>query len=142
MRRVSEEAAIMAAAEECPGPYADVEDRAGRSMAQDAKLAGGKVGVVLRWFFSAIWLIYLIQPVADLFDAKHPHSPLYQAVAIALVAAFCVLYVFLIGTWWENRARGRVGLAVLAVLAAAICLIYGAEWTPIFIYVSSAAGFI
>ena len=111
-------------------------------MATDAKLAGGKVGVVLRWFFSAIWLIYLIQPVADLFELKHPHSPLYQAVAVALVVAFCVLYVFLIGTWWENRARGRVGLVVLAGLAVAICLTYGAEWTPIFIYVSSATGFI
>jgi two-component system, NarL family, sensor histidine kinase DesK len=142
MRRASEEAAIMAAAEECAGPYADVEDRAGLSMTQDAKLAGGKVGVVLRWFFSGIWLIYLVQPVADLFDAKHPHSALYQAGAIALVAAFCVLYVFLIGTWWENRARGRVGLGVLAGLAVAICLVYGAEWTSIFIYVSAAAGFI
>jgi two-component system sensor histidine kinase DesK len=142
MRRASEEAAIMAAAEECAGPYAGVEDRIGLSMAEDAKLAGGKVGIVLRWFFSAIWLIYLIQPVADLFDSKHPHSALYQAGAVALVAAFCVLYVFLIGTWWENRARGRVGLAVLAGLAVAICLIYGADWTPIFIYVSSAAGFI
>jgi two-component system, NarL family, sensor histidine kinase DesK len=142
MRRASEEAAIMAAAKECAGPYADVEDRVGLSMAQDAKLAGGKVGIVLRWFFSAIWLIYLIQPVADLFDSKHPHSALYQAGAVALVAAFCVLYVFLIGTWWENRARGRVGLAMLAGLAVAICLIYGADWTPIFIYVSSAAGFI
>ena len=43
----------MAAAEECAGPYADVEDRIGLSSAEDAKLAGGKVGVVLRWFFSA-----------------------------------------------------------------------------------------
>ena len=132
----------MAAAEECAGPYADVEDRIGLSMAEDAKLAGGKVGIVLRWFFSAIWLIYLIGPVADLFAVKYHHSPLYQAVAVALVTAFCVLYVFLIGTWWENRARGRVGLGVLAGLATAICLAYGAEWTPIFIYVSSAAGFI
>jgi two-component system sensor histidine kinase DesK len=142
MSRASEEAAIMAAAEECAGPYADVEDRAGLAMATEAKLAGGKIGIVLRWFFSAIWLIYLIGPVADLFAVKYHHSPLYQAVAVALVSAFCVLYVFLIGTWWENRARGRVGLGVLAGLATAICLAYGAEWTPIFIYVSSAAGFI
>jgi two-component system sensor histidine kinase DesK len=142
MTRAGEEAAIMAAAEECAGPYADAEDRIGLSMAEDAKLAGGKVGIVLRWFFSAIWLIYLIQPVADLFDTRHPPSALYQAGAVALVAAFCVLYVFLIGTWWENRTRGRVGLAVLAGLAATTCLIYGADWTPIFIYVSAAAGFI
>ncbi len=132
----------MAAAEECAGPYADVEDRIGLSSAEDAKLAGGKVGVVLRWFFSGIWLIYLIQPLADLFDSKHPHSALYQAGAIALVAAFCVIYVFLLGTWWQNLARGRVMLGVLAGLATAISLIYGAEWTSIFIYVSAAAGFI
>ncbi len=132
----------MAAAEECAGPYADVEDRIGLSSAEDAKLAGGKVGVVLRWFFSGIWLIYLVQPLADLFDSKHPHSALYQAGAIALVAAFCVIYVFLLGTWWQNLARGRVMLGVLAGLAVAISLIYGAEWTSIFIYVSAAAGFI
>jgi two-component system sensor histidine kinase DesK len=142
MRRASEEAAIMAAAEECAGPYADVEDRIGLSSAEDAKLAGGKVGVVLRWFFSGIWLIYLVQPLADLFDSKHPHSALYQAGAIALVAAFCVIYVFLLGTWWQNLPRGRVMLGVLAGLAVAISLIYGAEWTSIFIYVSAAAGFI
>ncbi len=130
------------AAEECAGPYADVEDRVGLSPAQDAKLAGGKVGVVLRWFFSGIWLIYLVQPVADLFNAKHPHSALYQAGAIALVAAFCVLYVFLLGTWWQNATRGRVMLGVLAGLAVAISLVYGPEWTSIFIYVSAAAGFI
>ena len=132
----------MAAAGECAGPYADVEDRIGLSSAEDAKLAGGKLGVVLRWFFSGIWLIYLVQPLADLFDSKHPHSALYQAGAIALVAAFCVIYVFLLGTWWQNLARGRVMLGVLAGLAVAISLIYGAEWTSIFIYVSAAAGFI
>ena len=53
-----------------------------------------------------------------------------------------MLYVFLLGTWWQNRARGRVGLVVLAGLAVAISLVYGAEWTSIFIYVSAAAGFI
>jgi two-component system sensor histidine kinase DesK len=138
-----EEAAIMAADRECAEPYAAVDQRLGLAPdADSAKLAGGRLGVVLRWFFSAVWLIYLIQPVADLFDAKHPHSPLYQGVAVALVAAFCVLYVFLLSVWWQNRTRGRVGLLALAGLATAISLAYGAEWTSIFIYVSSAAGFI
>ena len=53
-----------------------------------------------------------------------------------------MIYVFLLGTWWQNLARGRVVLGVLAGLAVAISLIYGAEWTSIFIYVSAAAGFI
>jgi two-component system sensor histidine kinase DesK len=138
-----EEAAIMAADRECAEPYGAMDQRVGLAPdADSAKLAGGRLGVVLRWFFSAIWLIYLIQPVADLFDAKHPHSPLYQAVAVALVVAFCVLYVFLLSVWWQNQTRGRIGLLALAGLATAISLAYGAEWTSIFIYVSSAAGFI
>jgi two-component system sensor histidine kinase DesK len=142
-REQDEEAAIMAADGECAEPYGEARQRLGMAPGADsAKLAGGRLGLVLRWFFSAVWLIYLIQPVADLFDPKHPHSPLYQAVAVVLVAAFCVLYVFLLGVWWQNRTRGRVGLLALAGLAAAISLVYGAEWTSIFIYVSSAAGFI
>jgi two-component system, NarL family, sensor histidine kinase DesK len=131
--RSAREEAIMAAENECAEPYAD---------ADDAKLAGGKLGVVLRWFFSGVWLIYLIGPVADLFAVKAHHSPLYQAIAVALVAAFCVLYVFLLGIWWQNRARGRVGLAALAGLAVAMSLAYGADWTSLFIYVSAAVGFI
>jgi two-component system sensor histidine kinase DesK len=132
MRRAREEA-IMAAENECAEPYAE---------ADDAKLAGGKLGVVLRWFFSGVWLIYLIGPVADLFAVKAHHSPLYQAIAVALVAAFCVLYVFLLSIWWQNRTRGRVGLAALAGLAVAMSLAYGADWTSLFIYVSAAVGFI
>jgi two-component system, NarL family, sensor histidine kinase DesK len=132
MRRAREEA-IMAAENECAEPYAD---------ADDAKLAGGKLGVVLRWFFSGVWLVYLIGPVAELFKVKYHHSPLYQAIAVALVAAFCVLYVFLLGIWWQNRTRGRVGLAALAGLAVAMSLAYGAGWTSLFIYVSAAVGFI
>ncbi|HEY6499980.1 MAG TPA: sensor histidine kinase [Streptosporangiaceae bacterium] len=123
----------MAAENECAEPYAE---------ADDAKLAGGKLGVVLRWFFSGVWLIYLIGPVAELFKVKYHHSPLYQAIAVALVAAFCVLYVFLLSIWWQNRTRGRVGLAALAGLAVAMSLAYGAGWTSIFIYVSAAVGFI
>jgi two-component system, NarL family, sensor histidine kinase DesK len=132
MRRAREEA-IMAAETECAELYAE---------ADDAKLAGGKLGVVLRWFFSGVWLIYLIGPVADLFAVKAHHSPLYQAIAVALVAAFCVLYVFLLSIWWQNRTRGRVGLAALAGLAVAMSLAYGADWTSLFIYVSAAVGFI
>ncbi len=132
----------MAAEGECSDPQAAGAYYGMRPGEPDGKLAGGKLGITLRYFFSGIWLIYLIQPVADLFDAKHPHSTLYQAGAVALVVAFCVLYVFLIATWYQNRAIGRIGLAALAGLAVAISLVYGAGWTSIFIYVSSATGFI
>jgi two-component system sensor histidine kinase DesK len=133
----------MAADGECgPAPFGMEEGRGLRPGDQDAKLAGGKLGIVLRYFFSGVWLIYLIQPVADLFDAKHPHSALYRYGGVVLVAAFCALYLFLITTWWQNRARGRAGLGMLAGLAVVICLIYGKDWTSIFIYVSAATGFI
>jgi two-component system sensor histidine kinase DesK len=133
----------MAADSECTGPYAAVDERFGPTPGDpEGKLAGGKLGYVLRWFFSGVWLIYLIGPLADLFDPKHPHSALYQGGAVVLVAAFCVLYVYLIGTWFQNRARGRIGLAALAGLAVTISLVYGGAWTSIFIYVSAAAGFI
>ena len=40
-----------------------------------------------RWFFSAIWLVYLIQPVSDLFG--HGHSVLCTAGGLAIVIVFC-----------------------------------------------------
>jgi two-component system sensor histidine kinase DesK len=137
-----EEAAIMAAKDECAEPDAVMAGRVGISPGQDARMAGGKLGSVLRWFFSGVWLIYLIQPVAELFGAKHPHSALYRGSAVALVVVFSLLYVFLISTWWQNRVRGRIGLAALAGLAVTFSLVYGKDWTSIFIYVSAAAGFI
>jgi two-component system sensor histidine kinase DesK len=133
----------MAAEGECAGRYVEIGEGYGLDPnGQDGKLAGGKLGLVLRWFFSGIWLIYLVGPLSDLFPKKDPPSPLYQGVAVALVVAFCVLYVFLLGTWYQNRASGRVGLAALAGLAVAMSLAYGADWTSLFIYVSAAAGFI
>jgi two-component system sensor histidine kinase DesK len=133
----------MAKEAECAGPYTAVEEHYGVTPGEEsARLAGGKLGVVLRWFFSGVWLIYLIGPVADLFDPKYHRSAAYQAGAVALVAVFCVLYVYLISTWYQNRARGRVGLVVLAVLAVTASLAFGKDWTTIFIYVSAAAGFI
>jgi two-component system, NarL family, sensor histidine kinase DesK len=133
----------MAREAECAGPYTAVEEHYGVTPGEEnARLAGGKLGVVLRWFFSGVWLIYLIGPVADLFDPKYHRSAGYQAAAVALVAVFCVLYVYLISTWYQNRARGRVGLLVLAALAVTASLAFGKDWTTIFIYVSAAAGFI
>ncbi|HXP54471.1 MAG TPA: histidine kinase, partial [Streptosporangiaceae bacterium] len=133
----------MAAGGDRAESYAVMEQQVGLPPAgQDAKPIGGKPGQVVRWFFSAIWLIYLIQPVADLFDPKHHYSPLYQAFAVALVAAFCTVYIFLIETWHQNRDRGRIGLGALAVLAVVITLVYGNGWASIFIYVSAATGFV
>jgi two-component system sensor histidine kinase DesK len=143
MERAREEAAIMAKEADCDGPFAAAEQHYGMGPDEDhARLAGGRLGVVLRWFFSGVWLIYLIGPVADLFDPKYHRSVAYQAGAVTLVAVFCVLYVFLLSIWWQNRARGRIGLAALAALALTASLVFGKDWTSIFIYVSAAAGFI
>ena len=40
---------------------------------------------------TAVWLVYLIQPVSGLFG--HHHSPLYIGGGMAIIAAFCVVFV-------------------------------------------------
>src|ERR1022692_1669786 len=39
---------------------------------------------------------------------------------------------------WPRRAHG--GLAAMVLLAALACVVYGYQWTPLWIYVSAAAG--
>lgn len=92
-----------------------------------------------RWFFSGIWLAYMIQPVSELF--KHGGAG-WIAGGIAVAVAFCVLYM---PTLMLTESRPRLagyGLAALAVLAAVACLVYGKAWTPLWIYVSAAAGMV
>ena len=98
--------------------------------------------MVLRWFFSGIWLIYLIGPVADLFEVKYHHSPLYQACGRAGRGVLRALRLPRSGPGGRTGPVAGSGSVVLAGLATAISLTYGAEWTSIFIYVSAAAGFI
>jgi two-component system sensor histidine kinase DesK len=96
-------------------------------------------GQTVRWFFSLIWLAYLTQPVSDLF--KRPHDAAWAAGGVVLVAIFCLVY-FLVLSRWENRpAQARLALAVAAGLAVVACLVYGSDWTPLWIYVSAATGF-
>src|ERR1700723_2674049 len=93
-----------------------------------------------RWFFSAIWLVYLIQPVGDLFG--HHHGTLWIAGGLAIAIAFCVLYVPTVGNSAGRADLGRAGLLALAVLAALACVVYGKGWTPLWIYVSAATGMV
>ncbi len=95
-----------------------------------------------RWFFSAIWLVYLIAPVSALFG--HGHGVWWIAGGLAITIAFCLLYV---GCWASRSARtaaglARAGLVAMAVLAALACVVYGKDWTPLWIYVSAATGMI
>jgi len=92
-----------------------------------------------RWFFSGVWLAYLIQPVSDLFD-HHGAAWIVGGVTIAL--AFCVIYMpVLILSQTRSRQAGA-GLVVLAVLASVACVVYGKSWTPLWIYVSAAGGMV
>ena len=93
-----------------------------------------------RWFFSAIWLVYLIQPVGDLFG--HHHGVLWIAGGLAIAIAFCVLYVPTVANSVGRPDLGRVSLVALAALAALACVVYGKGWTPLWIYVSAATGMV
>ena len=98
----------------------------------------GTGGNPTRWFFSAIWLVYLIAPVSGLFG--HRHGVLWIAGGLAITLAFCVAYVAVLLDWGERPRQGRAGLAAIAVLAALACVVYGKDWTPLWIYVSAATG--
>jgi two-component system, NarL family, sensor histidine kinase DesK len=93
-----------------------------------------------RWFFSAIWLVYLAGPVWDLFG--HRHGVLWIAGGLAITLAFCFVYIAALVNWGERPRLGRAGLAALAVLAGLACVVYGKNWTPLWIYVSAATGVI
>ena len=92
-----------------------------------------------RWFFSGIWLAYLIQPISALFDR---HDPAWIAGGLVIAAAFCAIYLPALMYVDERPRWAGAGLAALAGLAAVACVVYGEHWTPLWIYVSAAAGLI
>jgi two-component system, NarL family, sensor histidine kinase DesK len=93
-----------------------------------------------RWFFSAIWLVYLIGPVSDLFG--HHHGVLWIAGGLAITIVFCFVYIAALVNWGDRPRLGRAGLAAITLLAALACVVYGKNWTPLWIYVSAATGVI
>ena len=97
-------------------------------------------GSPMRWFFSAIWLVYLIQPVSELFG--HHHGVAWIAGGLAIAVAFCAIYMFVLMYSDEQPRLGRYGLAAIAVLAALACVVYGKDWTTLWIYVSAATGWV
>jgi two-component system sensor histidine kinase DesK len=108
-------------------------------------LAGDRVrhvpgtGSPWRWFFSGVWLVYLIQPVAQLF---HSHDVVWIVGGLVITLAFCGIYMPVL-MFSDTRPRLAVyGLGVLAVLAAVACVVYGKNWTPLWIYVASAGGMV
>ncbi len=97
-----------------------------------------------RLLFSAIWLIYVIQPVGSLF--RHHYGAGYIGGAIAIVVVFSLCYVRLWGareiTRRQTARSGSLWSVVpLFVLAALACVVYdGAKWNALWIYVSAACG--
>ena len=97
-------------------------------------------GSPLRWFFSAVWLVYLISPVAGLFG--HHHGVASIAGGLAITVAFCAIYLSVLMYDDEHPRLARYGLVAIAVLAALACAVYGKEWMPLWIYVSAATGMV
>jgi two-component system sensor histidine kinase DesK len=93
-----------------------------------------------RWLFSGVWLVYLVQPVAELFG--HHHGVLWIAGGLVIAVGFCVLYVPTVASSVGRPDLGRIGLAALVALAGLACAVYGKNWTPLWIYVSAAVGMV
>src|SRR4029077_18593987 len=62
-------------------------------------------GSPLRWFFSGIWLGYLIPPVSDLF--QHAHGAAWIAGGLVITVAFCAIYL---PTLMYSDTRPRLAL--------------------------------
>jgi len=93
-------------------------------------------GSPMRWFFSGIWLVYLISPVSALFG--HHHGVAWIAGGLAITVAFCVIYMLVLIRSDTQPRLARAGLAAIALLAALACAVYGKDWLPLWIYVSAA----
>jgi two-component system sensor histidine kinase DesK len=97
-------------------------------------------GSPMRWFFSGIWLVYLISPVSALFG--HHHGMAWIAGGLAITIAFCVIYMLVLMRSDTQPRLARAGLAAIALLAALACAVYGKDWVPLWIYVSAATGMV
>ena len=113
-----------------------------------AKLLGSALGLKSvpgtgapqRWFFSGIWLVYLAAPLSGLFG--HRHGVLWIAGGLAITLTFCVIYLPLLVSTRRSSRLSLAGLIAIAALAALACVVYGSRWTPLWIYVSAAAGMV
>jgi two-component system sensor histidine kinase DesK len=101
------------------------------------ELSGG--ARLWRVSLTAVWLVYLIEPVSGLFG--HHHSGLYIAGGLAIIGAFCVVFVITLADWNATNRRSTIWLAALFALALAACVFYGGSGaTSLWIYVSALAG--
>ena len=127
---------------EAPAVDVDVADAAPRQRVRLFKGPGSGGGG--RYFFIGIWLIYLVQPISTLFSTSHGHGHgvLYIAGGLLITAVFCGIYLPVMSNVDRWPTASQVGLAAMAVLTGLACTIYGHEWTPLWIYVSTGCGLI
>jgi two-component system, NarL family, sensor histidine kinase DesK len=94
----------------------------------------------IRILFSAVWLIYLGQPLATL--PGHHHA-WWVAGAVTVTVAFCAVFLAVITGWDKYPVLARWGLAALVLLAGAFTLIFHGEkagGNVVWIFVSSVSG--
>jgi two-component system sensor histidine kinase DesK len=88
---------------------------------------------------TSVWLVYLIEPVSGLFG--HHHDAYYIGGGLAIIGAFCVVFVITLADWNATGRRAAIWLGALFALALAACVLYGGSGaTSLWIYVSALAG--
>ena len=99
------------------------------------------------WLFAAIWLVYLAQPVSELWDS---HDPVRRYLGLAGLAAFAAVFIaaFAAARSLRNRRQplpGRWAIAAVAAEAALVAVGYltiGRDATGLLIYVGVMAVFL
>jgi two-component system, NarL family, sensor histidine kinase DesK len=97
-------------------------------------------GNAMRWIFSSVWLVYLIGPVSGLFG--HHHGVLWIAGGLAITVVFCGIYIPLVGNGLSPARLSGWALVAVIFLAGLACVVYGKDWTALWIYVSAATGMV
>lgn len=100
-------------------------------------------GSRMRWFFSGVWLVYLVGPLWSL--AAGHQSVLKTVGGFVLVAAYSSVYLAgIVGKWrsphLHEPSKTFVFLALLGALALTGSLVYGPDWTGMWIYVACGVG--
>src|ERR1700749_162682 len=127
----SPEGETMTRPAEYEAPTVDVADAAPRQRVRLFKGPGGGGGG--RYIFIGIWLIYLVQPISNLFSTSHGHGHgvLYIAGGLLITAVFCGIYLPVMSNVDRWPTASQVGLAAMAVLTGLGCTLSGHGRTPL-----------
>jgi two-component system sensor histidine kinase DesK len=96
------------------------------------------VDTASRWgqaIWAVPWLLFQVFPITDIVTTDRP--ALARWVAGAGLLAFTLVYLRVIGQLGRPRAL-RADYVVMVVLAVALAVGYGADWSGLMIYVSAA----